>query len=49
MGGDLLHSVGYNIIIKGLNPNYLAKSIYGCKVHLCSLHESEQKQSKDAL
>jgi len=29
MGSDLLHSKGYNITIKGLNPKYFTKSIYG--------------------
>jgi hypothetical protein len=29
MGGDVLHSQGYHITIKGLDLNCLTKSIYG--------------------
>jgi hypothetical protein len=46
IGGDLLHSKGYKITIKGLNPTYLAKSIYEVQIAFTFFARIQTKNSR---
>ncbi len=46
MGGDLLHSKGYNVTINGLNLNQLAILVYGVQRAFMFFARIQKKNQK---